>query len=144
MQYAFFLNREIDGIYKWYIYCFINLTGSRLSIKLPIQNSCQIDKLGRMTIMGYHGMRIGIWRKPPNSLQPKGTVSNYRCLGRRWHGKIHRAIFPRAIFTRDKFTLSPTFPDSIFIFYFLPYQFIRDTNLTYLTLLPSRFLFTIT
>lgn len=23
MQYAFFLNREIDG--KWYIYCFINL-----------------------------------------------------------------------------------------------------------------------
>lgn len=28
MQYASFLNREIDG--KWYIYCFINLAGSRL------------------------------------------------------------------------------------------------------------------
>lgn len=83
------------------VYILLNLVGFGVKYQppyteqkyFPFYGGSQIDELGRLTIMVSW---YGDWNleKPPNSLQPKGTVSNYHCLGRRWRGKIHRAIFP--------------------------------------------------
>lgn len=128
------------------MYILLNLVGFGVKYQppcteekyFPFYGGSQIDELGRLTIMVSW---YGDWNleKPPNSLQPKGTVSNYHCLGRRWRGKIHRAIFPCNIHQGEVYSLSNV---SGFHFHILlsPLSFIQDIQEFNVSHLPSRFL----